>query len=234
MRAITLSANLAPGYALSEAIDYIEQVVREELPSTARLSYAGQSRELKESSGALFASFGLALVVVFLVLAAQFESWVHPLVIMTTVPLAVFGALAALGAFGYTLNIYSQIGIIMLVGLAAKNGILIVDFANQRRDAGATFKDALLEAAALRLRPILMTSLATAVGVIPLILASGAGSEARANLGIVVFWGVLFATALTLFVVPAFYFLFAARTHSPRHTEMKLRDEERQAENAAS
>jgi multidrug efflux pump len=226
MRSITLSANLAQGYALSEAIAYVERVVREELPSTARLSYAGQSRELKESSGALSVSFGLALLVVFLVLAAQFESWVHPLVIMTTVPLAVFGALAALATFGFTLNIYSQIGIIMLVGLAAKNGILIVDFANQRREAGAPLREALLEAAALRLRPILMTSLATAAGIVPLMLASGAGSEARTNLGLVVFWGVIFATALTLFVVPAFYLLFAARTHSPRHTAAKLEEQE--------
>jgi multidrug efflux pump len=215
MRAITISANLAPDYRLGEALDYIERVVAEELPSSARLSFTGQSRELKDSAGELYVSFALALIVVFLVLAAQFESWIHPLVIMTTVPLAVFGALAALAAFGYSLNIYTQIGIIMLIGLAAKNGILIVEFANQRRDDGVAFGEALLEAAQVRLRPILMTSVATVAGVVPLMLASGAGAEARSNLGLVVFWGVLFSTLLTLFIVPAFYALLARRTGAP-------------------
>ena len=155
-------------------------------------------------------------------LAAQFESWIHPLVIMMAVPLAVFGALAALAASGYTLNIYSEIGIIMLIGLAAKNGILIVEFANQRRDQGLEFRAALIDAARTRLRPILMTSVATCAGVVPLMLATNAGAEARENLGMVVFWGVLFSTALTLAVVPAFYALLARRTGSPGERATRL------------
>jgi multidrug efflux pump len=215
MRAITISAGLAADYRLGEALSYLERVVEEELPPSARLSFTGQSREFMDSAGELYTSFALAVVVVYLVLAAQFESWIHPLVIMTAVPLAIFGALAALAAFGYSLNIYTQIGIIMLIGLAAKNGILIVEFANQRRDAGAAFSAALIEAAQVRLRPILMTSIATVAGVAPLMLATGAGAEARSNLGLVVFWGVLFSTFLTLFIVPAFYALLAGRTNSP-------------------
>lgn len=225
LRSITLSAGLAPGYTLGEALDYIEAVVREELPPAARLSWLGESRELRESSQALYLSFAVALLVVFLVLAAQFESFVHPVVILTTVPLAVFGALAGLAAFGMSLNIYSQIGMIMLIGLAAKNGILIVEFANQRRDAGLDFNDALIEAARVRLRPILMTSVSTIMGVLPLMFASGAGAEARAVIGQVVFWGVLFSTLLTLYLVPAFYALLARRTQSPEHTA-KLLDQQ--------
>jgi multidrug efflux pump len=222
LRSITVSAGLAPGYTLGEALDDVERIAAEVLPPSARLSYKGDSRELKESSQSLLLSFGLALVVVFLVLAAQFESWVHPVVIMTSVPLAVFGALAALFVFGYSLNIYSQIGVILLIGLAAKNGILIVEFANQRRDAGAPFREALLEAAQIRLRPILMTSVATVAGAVPLILAQGAGAEARANLGIVVFWGVLFSTLLTLYIVPGYYALLARRSGSPGRTAARL------------
>jgi multidrug efflux pump len=226
LRSITISAGLAPGYTLGEALSYIERVAAEELPASARLSYKGESRELKDSGKALYLAFGLALLVVFLVLAAQFESFVHPLVIMMTVPLAVFGALAALFLFGYTLNIYTQIGIIMLIGLAAKNGILIVEFANQRRDAGLAFKEALIEAAQIRLRPILMTSIATVAGAVPLILSAGAGAEARENLGITVFWGVLFATFLTLIVVPVFYALLARRSGSPGRVAEKLAGQE--------
>jgi multidrug efflux pump len=227
LRAITISAGLAPGYTLGEALADIERVAAEVLPASARLSYKGDSRDLKESGQSLLLSFGFALLVVFLVLAAQFESFVHPVVIMTSVPLAVFGALAALGTFGYSLNIYSQIGIILLIGLAAKNGILIVEFANQRRDAGVAFGEALLEAAQIRLRPILMTSVATVAGAIPLILAHGAGAEARGNLGIVVFWGVLFSTLLTLYVVPGYYALLARNSGSPGRVAAKLAEQSR-------
>jgi multidrug efflux pump len=226
LRSITVTAALAPGYTLGEALDYIEKVAAEELPPAARVSYKGESRDLRESGRALFALFGLALLVVFLVLAAQFESFIHPLVIMTTVPLAVFGALAALFVFGYSINIYTQIGIIMLIGLAAKNGILIVEFANQRRDQGLEFRDALIDAARVRFRPIVMTSVATIAGAVPLILAGGAGAESRENLGIVVFWGVAFATLLTLFVVPAFYGLLCRRAGSPGRTAARLAREE--------
>jgi multidrug efflux pump len=227
LRSITVTGGLAPGYTLGQALDDIERAAAVVLPPTARLSYKGDSRELKESSQSLLLSFGLALLIVFLVLAAQFESFVHPLVIMTSVPLAVFGALAALATFGYSLNIYSQIGIILLIGLAAKNGILIVEFANQRRDAGLPFAEALLEAAQIRLRPILMTSVATVAGAIPLILAHGAGAEARENLGIVVFWGVLFSTLLTLYVVPGYYALLARRSGSPGRVAARLAEQAR-------
>jgi multidrug efflux pump len=227
LRSITVSGGLAPGYTLGEALDDIEKVAAEVLPGSARLSYRGDSRELKESSQSLLLTFGLALLVVFLVLAAQFESFVHPVVIMTSVPLAVFGALAALAVFGYSLNIYSQIGVILLIGLAAKNGILIVEFANQRRDAGQPFAEALLEAAAIRLRPILMTSVATIAGAVPLILSGGAGAESRENLGIVVFWGVLFSTLLTLYVVPGYYALLARNTGSPGRVAAKLVEQSR-------
>ncbi len=222
MRSITISAGLAPGYALGDALDYLQRVFDEELPPSARLSFTGESRELKSSANTVYFTFGLALIVVFLVLAAQFESWVHPLIIMATVPLAVFGALAALAALGYSLNIYTQIGIIMLIGMAAKNGILIVEFANQRRDAGLPFEQALLHAAQVRLRPILMTSVATVVGVLPLIVARGAGAEARANLGIVVCCGLFFATLLTVFIVPTLYALLARRVGSPGKTASQL------------
>jgi multidrug efflux pump len=226
LRSITLSASLAPGYTLGEALNYVERVVREELPGSARLTFKGESRELRESSAALLFTFVLALLIVFLVLAAQFESWLHPLVTMTTVPLAVFGALLALFVSGNTLNIYGQIGIVMLIGLAAKNGILIVEFANQRRDAGLPFTEALLEAAQVRLRPIVMTSVATCAGVVPLIFAHGASSEARHVLGLVIFCGVALSMVLTLYVVPAFYQMLCRRTGSPGEKARALEKQE--------
>lgn len=215
LRSITISANLAPGYPLGEALTYLEGIVRESLPVHAQIDYNGQSLEYKESSGGLYFVFGLAFLVVFLVLAAQFESFVHPLVIMLTVPLAVAGALLGLFLTDGTLNIYSQIGIIMLMGIAAKNGILIVEFTNQLRDQGLAFDDALVQASQIRFRPVIMTTVSTLMGSIPLIMASGAGSESRHVLGIVIFSGVAFATLMTLFVVPVFYRLLARRTRSP-------------------
>jgi multidrug efflux pump len=228
LRSITISGNLAPGYALGDALAWIEQAAAEELPPQVQLSWKGDSREYKRAGGALYITFAVALLVAFLVLAAQFESFIHPLAIMTTVPLAIFGALAALFAGGYSLNIYSQIGIVMLIGLVAKNGILIVEFANQRRDAGLAFREALLNAAQIRLRPILMTSIATVAGAVPLMLSHGAGAESRANLGLVVFWGVLFSTVLTLYIVPAAYALLCRNTRSPGATAEKLATLERQ------
>jgi multidrug efflux pump len=212
VRAVTLQAGLAPGYTLGEALDFLDRTAAEVLPPSARIDYAGQSREFRQSSSALYLTFALALLVVFLVLAAQFESFVHPFVILMTVPLAVAGALFGLYVYGSTLNIYSQIGIVMLVGLAAKNGILIVEFANQLRDGGRDFRDALVAACEVRLRPILMTSIATAMGALPLILEGGPGSASRQTLGVVVFAGVVFSTALTLFVIPVFYDLLARRS----------------------
>jgi multidrug efflux pump len=222
MRAVTLSGNLAPGYTLGEALDYLENVIRTELPSTAQIDYRGESLEYKEASGALYFTFGIALFVVFLVLAAQFESFVHPLVIMVTVPLAVAGGLLGLWFSGKTLNIYSQIGIIMLVGIAAKNGVLIVEFINQMRDQGMAFKDAIVEASRIRLRPVIMTAFAAVMGSVPLILAEGPGSASRAALGVVIFSGVTFATFFTLFVVPAVYNLMARRTSSPNAIARRL------------
>jgi multidrug efflux pump len=164
----------------------------------------------------MYFMFLLALVVVFLVLAAQFESFLHPFVIMTTVPLAVIGALLGLWMYGMSINVFSQIAAIMLVGLAAKNGILIVEFANQLRDRGLDYREAVIEAAAIRLRPVLMTSLCTAFGALPLMVASGAGAEARQSIGVVIFYGVTISVVLTLAVVPAVYTLVARNTQSPQ------------------
>lgn len=222
LRSITISANLAPGYTLGEALTFLGGIAEETLPTEARIDYKGQSRELQESSSSVLVTFSLALLVVFLVLAAQFESFIHPLVIMLTVPLAVVGALLGLELSGGSLNIYSQIGIVMMVGLAAKNGILIVEFANQLRDAGASVEEAIKEAARLRLRPIVMTSISTVIGVLPLILGGGAGAESRMAIGVVVFAGVLFSTVLTLGVVPTFYRLLAPHTRSPEAVTQTL------------
>lgn len=215
LRSINVMATPAPGYPMGEAIDWLEQIADERLPEAARISWNGQAREYKESGSAMYVFFGLALLVVFLVLAAQFESFVHPFVIMMTVPLAMAGALAGLWVFGISFNIYSQIGIIVLIGLAAKNGILIVEFANQLRDAGYEFRDALVEAATIRLRPIVMTALATCMGALPLVLATGAGAEGREAIGVVIFTGVGFSSFITLLVVPVFYMLMTKGTRSP-------------------
>jgi multidrug efflux pump len=223
-RAVTLQASLAPGYALASALTFLENAVRQELPEIAQIDYKGESLEYKESSGSLVFIFGIALLIMYLVLAAQFESFIHPLVILLTVPMAVTGALLGLYLTDTTLNIYSQIGIIMLVGIAAKNGVLIVEFINQLRDAGRNFEEAIIEAAGIRLRPVVMTTLSTVLGATPLVLAMGAGAESRNVLGIVIFSGVSLATLLTLFIVPAFYQLLARRTGSPKATERALEE----------
>jgi len=189
--------------------------VHKELPSTAQIDYKGESLDYKEASGALYVTFGIALFVVFLVLAAQFESFVHPLVIMVTVPLAVAGGLLGLRIAGKTLNIYSQIGIIMLVGIAAKNGVLIVEFINQMRDRGMEFHDAIVAASRIRFRPVIMTAFCAVMGSVPLILAHGPGAASRQALGVVIFSGVSLATLFTLFIVPSVYNLMARRTSSP-------------------
>ena len=215
VRAITISAGLSAGASLEDGLALLESVVREELPDYAQIDYKGESLDLKESGGGLALIFGLALLMVFLVLAAQFESFVHPMVIMTTVPLAIFGALLGLFLTDGSLNLYSNIGLIVLVGIASKNGILIVEFANQLRDEGKEFSEALVEACDLRLRPVLMTALSTIMGAIPLIMSTGAGSESRILLGVVIFSGVLMTTLMTLFVVPVVYQLIAKNTSSP-------------------
>ncbi len=222
IRSITIEANLAEGYSLGEALAYLRSLVRTELPPGASIDYKGESLDYITSGRSIYFIFLLALVVVFLAMAAQFESYVHPFVIMLTVPLAVAGALFGLYLGGLSLNIYSQIGMIMLVGLAAKNGILIVEFTNQLRDAGTPFEDAILEASLKRLRPILMTGITTAAGSIPLVLASGAGSEARVVIGVVVLAGVLVATAFTLYIIPCAYRVLARGTSSPQAVTREL------------
>ncbi len=217
LRSITISGSINPGYSLGEAIDDLEKIVTENLPPAARLNYDGESRDFKNTGNAIWLTFLLSLTIAYLVLAAQFESFKHPLIIMTTVPLAVTGALIGLTLFGATINIYSQIGAVMLIGLAAKNGILIVEFANQLRDRGVDFRDAVVESAKTRLRPVLMTSMCTAFGAIPLLLATGAGALSRQSIGAVVFCGVTCSVLLTLVVVPAVYSLVAKRSHSPEY-----------------
>ncbi|MEM8798594.1 MAG: efflux RND transporter permease subunit [Pseudomonadota bacterium] len=222
IRALTVSANLADGYPLGEAIEFMETLVREYIPDAASVDYKGESREYKEAGGAVYFTFVMALIVVFLILAGQFESFIHPFVIMLTVPLAVAGGLFGLFVAGGSLNIYSQIGMVMLIGLAAKNGILIVEFANQLRDEGQEIRDALVEACQIRLRPIIMTGLSTAIGAVPLIVASGAGAGSRQTIGVVIFAGVLVATIFTLFIVPVFYDSVARFTRSPGFVAKQL------------
>jgi multidrug efflux pump len=225
MRAITLEANLSDGYALGDALTFLETTVKETLPERAIIDYKGLSQDYKYSGNSMIFVFLLGIAVTYLVLAAQFESFVHPFVIMLTVPLAIAGGLFGLAVMGLTLNLYSQIGLIMLVGLAAKNGILIVEFANQLRDEGKAFRDALIEASLLRLRPILMTSITAAAGAIPLILSGGAGSETRMVIGVVVFFGVVISTLLTLFMIPVAYNVLAQRTGSPHDVSKRLEAE---------
>ncbi len=225
VRAITLQANLADDYSLGDALQFLEGLVDDYLPSNVIIDYKGQSQDFKYAGGSIVFIMLLGTVVVFLVLAAQFESWLHPLVIMLTVPLAMAGALLGLYLSGQSLNIYSQIGLIMLIGLAAKNGILIVEFANQLRDAGRPFHEALFEAAGVRLRPIVMTGITTMAGSIPLLLSSGAGTETRMVVGTVILSGVLAATMFTLFVVPVAYDRLAQNTRSPGETRRQLEQE---------
>ena len=215
MRAVTISANLAEGYTVGEALAYLEDIVKTELPDAVSIDYKGESQLYKEAGNSFVFVFILALAITYLILAAQFESWVHPLVIMLTVPLALVGAFIGLYLTGLTLNIYSQIGLVMLIGLAAKNGILIVEFANQLRDAGYEFEHALRRAATLRLRPIVMTGFTTVFSSLPLVLASGPGAETRIVIGVVIFAGVLLSAFMTLYLIPTAYAYLARGTGSP-------------------
>ncbi len=223
--AVTVSASIPGDLAIGDAMEELERISREEIGDQAiAIDYTGQARQFRQATGAIGFAFAFALIIVYLVLAAQFESFVHPFVIMLAVPLALMGGLFGLFLFDNTLNIYSQIGLIILIALAAKNGILIVEFANQLRDEGKSVRDAILEASDLRIRPVLMTSIATMAGAVPLILAHGAGSESRATIGTVIFFGLGVATMLTLFVVPAFYDLLARYTKSPEATAKQIED----------
>ncbi len=204
----TLTANLAPGFTLGEALDSLNALALQVLPRGSTTALAGESRELKESGTALYFAFLMALAVVFMVLASQFESLVHPFTVLLAVPLAVTGALIALWVAGSTLNLYSQIGMILLIGLVTKNSILLVEYANQLKAKGRSSVDAMLESGRIRLRPILMTSVATVMGAVPIALGVGAGSLSRRPLGYAIVGGVMFSTLLTLFLVPAAYVIF--------------------------
>ncbi|MDT8343603.1 MAG: efflux RND transporter permease subunit [Thermohalobaculum sp.] len=209
---IQLSAGLAEGYDLGTALTALEDAARDTLPPEAKLGYEGQSRVFKDTSSGAGMVFVMALLIVFLVLAAQFESFIHPLVIMLTVPTGLAGAVYAMALGGLSLNVYSQIGVILLIGLIAKNGILIVEFANQLRDQGRGVRDAVIEASVLRLRPIVMTAVSTVLGALPLVLASGAGAESRIAIGSVIIAGLTLSTLLMLFVTPVLYDLMARFT----------------------
>jgi multidrug efflux pump len=214
MRAITLSGGLAEGYPLGDALEWLEAQAAAS-PEVTAIGYRGESQAFKETGSSIWIVFALTILVVYLLLAAQFESFVHPAVIITTVPLAVGGGILGLMVMGQTMNLFSQVGVVMLVGLAAKNGILIVEFANQLRDAGREIGEAVREAARRRLRPILMTSIATVAGAMPLVLATGAGAAARTAIGVVIVWGVSIATLITLFLIPLLYSRLARYTGSP-------------------
>jgi multidrug efflux pump subunit AcrB len=201
----TVSAGLAPGKTIGDGINAMNEIADKVLDETFTTALAGSSRDYAESSSNILFAFGLALVLIFLILAAQFESFIDPLIIMLTVPLALAGAMLSLWYFNQTMNIFSEIGIIMLIGLVTKNGILIVEFANHLKQAGKPIQEAIVEASAARLRPILMTSLATALGALPIALALGAGAKSRMGMGIVVIGGLLLSLILTLYVIPAMY-----------------------------
>lgn len=221
-KAITITANLSDGYTLGDALDFLEQQAIETLPGDITISYSGESKDFKENQSSVAIVFALALLVAYLVLAAQFESFINPLVVMFTVPMGVFGGFLGLLIMQQGMNIYSQIGMIMLIGMVTKNGILIVEFANQLRDRGFEFEQAIIDASARRLRPILMTAFTTLAGAIPLILSDGAGYESRVAVGTVIFFGMGFATLVTLFVIPAMYRLISRYTEAPGHVEAEL------------
>jgi multidrug efflux pump len=224
LRAATITAQLAPGYTLSDGLSFLNETAKDVLPVTAHIEYSGQSREFREASASMYLTFLLALAFIYLVLAAQFESFTDPFIIMLTVPLSATGALLALWWSGGTLNIYSQVGLVTLIGLITKHGILIVEFSNQLRAKGQAMRDAVVEAAALRLRPILMTTGAMVLGAVPLALATGAGAESRQDIGWVIVGGLLVGTLFTLFVIPVVYTYLSRRVfleadHEPMHDE---------------
>jgi HAE1 family hydrophobic/amphiphilic exporter-1 len=223
-KSITIKANLGEGYTLGEALDFLEQRAITLLPNDISIAYTGESKDFKENQAGVLIVFGLALLIAYLVLAAQFESFINPAVVMFTVPMGIFGGFIGLVLTQQGMNIYSQIGMIMLIGMVTKNGILIVEFANQLRDRGLSLDNAIIDASARRLRPILMTAFTTLIGAIPLIVSTGAGSESRIAVGTVIFFGMAFATVVTLLVIPAMYRLISSSTHSPGFVEAQLND----------
>jgi multidrug efflux pump len=217
LRAITFTIRLTDEATQGDAVAFMRRLVAEQLPESASLDYDGATREYLQSTSELYWTFAWALIVVLLVLAAQFESYLNALVIMATVPLAIIGAVLGMYVSDVSINIYSQIAIVMLIGLAAKNGVLIVEFANQLRDAGVEFRDAIVQASAARLRPVLMTTFCAAGGAIPLYFAHGAGAENRYPVGVVIIYGVIVSMVLTLVVVPAVYALLARNARTPEY-----------------
>ena len=221
IRSATIDANLLPGFTLGEALDSMRALGREVLPAGSSVALSGESRELEESGSSLYFAFVLALVVVFMVLASQFESLIHPLTVLLAVPLAVTGALLTLFVFRSTINLYSQIGMVLLIGLVTKNSILLVEYANQLKERGMATLDAVVEAARIRLRPILMTSVSTIMGALPIALGLGAGSISRRPLGYAIAGGILVSTLLTLYVVPVVYTIFD-RAMTREHHDLGL------------
>jgi HAE1 family hydrophobic/amphiphilic exporter-1/multidrug efflux pump len=212
----TVSAGLAPGKSIGDGIEAMNEIKAKVLDDSFTTDLGGESRDFVESSSNTSFAFGLALVLIFLILSAQFESFVDPIIIILTVPMAVAGALFSLWLFNQSWNIFSQIGTVMLIGLVTKNGILIVEFANQLREQGKPKLEAILEASEARLRPILMTSLAIALGALPIALSLGAASNSRIGMGVVIVGGTIFSLVLTLFVIPALYLMWSkARKHYP-------------------
>jgi multidrug efflux pump len=202
----TVSAALSKGYTLGQGIEEMDKIADKVLnPDDFTTTLSGQSKDFVESTSSLLFAFLLALLLIYLVLSAQFESFRDPLIIMFTVPLALFGALLSLKLYGQTMNIFSQIGLIMLIGLVSKNGILMVEFANQRKLAGLDKFAAIRDSAASRFRPILMTSLSTILGILPMVFATGAGAESRISMGVAVAGGLIFSTFFTLYIIPAMY-----------------------------
>tara|TARA_A100001015_G_scaffold217748_1_gene244663 strand:- start:810 stop:2522 length:1713 start_codon:yes stop_codon:yes gene_type:complete len=223
-KAVTISANIVGDYTLVSALNFLEDVVKENTPE-ARVEFKGESEQIKEISYQIYLIFVLALITAYLVMAAQFESFKHPLTIMLTVPLAILGGLVGLLLVGSSINVYSQIALIILIGLATKNGILIVEFANQLRTEGKNIKTAVMESASIRLRPILMTSTSTIFGVLPLIISSGPGEASRLSVGITIFAGMFFSTFFTLYVIPVIYLIIGKNTKSINYIEKKLKKE---------
>ena len=223
-KAVTISANIIGDYTLVSALNFLEDVVKKNTPE-ARVEFKGESEQIKEISYQIYLIFVLALITAYLVMAAQFESFKHPLTIMLTVPLAILGGLVGLLLVGSSINVYSQIALIILIGLATKNGILIVEFANQLRAEGKNIKTAVMESASIRLRPILMTSSSTIFGVLPLIISSGPGEASRLTVGITIFAGMFFSTFFTLYVIPVIYLIIGKNTKSINYIEEKLNKE---------
>ena len=223
-KAVTISANIIGDYTLVSALNFLEDVVKKNTPE-ARVEFKGESEQIKEVSYQIYLIFVLALITAYLVMAAQFESFKHPLTIMLTVPLAILGGLVGLLLVGSSINVYSQIALIILIGLATKNGILIVEFANQLRAEGKNIKTAVMESASIRLRPILMTSSSTIFGVLPLIISSGPGEASRLTVGITIFAGMFFSTFFTLYVIPVIYLIIGKNTKSINYIEEKLNKE---------